>query len=478
MAVNLHSSRFDTLYDYLGTKTCRRLPFQSNQRIKARGQFVILNKYVLSGLISIDLNTMTNFGALAARLNTDVGTPSTKVLRDGFGNIVNLVYIKSEDGGAINSIEGEKVYGLLQAGMNKVDGTEISNDVQITFVDKSLNTVTLDEQYINFSVITIYSQRWKYDVELFGSGEGEGDEGSYEDNGHFWVGEEVPTIDNYPANKWGTELARSNHLNDIYYQMNGDVKVATYKFDRGAGTFYWRQITDQELEQLRQDVTQQVQSKMKVWMWEPIPPYKEGDLWLNERELMVCINTRQVGSFEAGDWEKATKYTDDTKVNEVEINLNETISELETVKTTVKINTETIRDTRVIVDGLSGEVDIVVEELEIQQTEINQRPTYDETEDMIQETAPMTVQVLSSNGSIFKNGQISTTLSVKVWKQNRDITAAFLDSQFRWERVSSDPEGDEVWNNLPAHKNTKSVVITNADVSVRATFNVFVSTED
>lgn len=470
MAVNIHSSRYDTLFDYLNSKTCRRLPYQSNQRIKASGNYVILNKYVLSGPISIDLTTQTNFGALAARLKTDVGTPSTKVLRDGFGNVVNLLELKDDSDKSIK-VDDKTVYGLLQAGMSKVDGTEVDNDVQITFIDENLNSVSIPEQFIRFSVVIIYNQRWKYNVEMLGGGNSE--ETSYEDNGHFWVGEEIPTLSNYPANKWGSEVMKSNHKNDIYYLMKGNERVASYKFTNNP-SWNWVQISDQEVEALKkqsEEILDLAKSKMKVFVFQPEPPYQEGDLWLKDKELMQCIYTRLEGEFVESDWDKATKYTDDTKVDEVVINLNETNKELESVKTTVKINSTTIKNTVADVDGLKGEIKLAVSELEVQQIQINQKIDRDEAEELIEETAPMVLQIVSSNGNIFKNGQIETKLSVTVWKQNRDITALFNDTDFYWTRVSSDPVADEAWNALPEHQNTKEINVTASDVYARATFN-------
>lgn len=471
MAVNIASSRYDTLFDYLNSKICRRLPYQSNQRIKASGTHIILNKYVLSGPISIDLTTQTNFGALAARLKTDVGTPSTKALRDGFGTVINLLELKDDSDQAI-IVDGKIVYGLLQAGMNKVDGTEVDNDVQITFIDENLNSVSIDEMFIRFSVVIIYNQRWRYNVEMTGGGNSE-EAVPYEDNGHFWVGEEVPTLDNYPANKWTSEVVRSNHKNDIFYQMKGNEKVASYKFTDSP---YWRwvRVSDQEVEELKkesEEIKNLAQSKMKVFVNQPEPPYRVGDLWLNDKELMQCINSRLDGEFVSTDWEKATKYTDDTKVDEVVINLNETNKELESVKTTVIINSTTIKDTVATVDGLKGEIKFAVSELEVQQIQINQKIGYDEAEALIEETAPIILQIISSNGNIFKNGQIQTTLEVTVWKQNRNITALFDDSDFYWTRVSSDPVADEMWNALPEHQNTKTIEVDKEDVYARATFN-------
>lgn len=65
-------------------------------------------------------------------------------------------------------------------------------------------------------------------------------------------------------------------------------------------------------------------SKAKVFTSTPTTPYKIGDLWVQgtSGEIMKCKISRASGSYVASDWEKASKYTDDTKANTVEGNLN------------------------------------------------------------------------------------------------------------------------------------------------------------
>lgn len=79
------------------------------------------------------------------------------------------------------------------------------------------------------------------------------------------------------------------------------------------------------------------------------------------------------------------------------------------------------------------------------------------------------LQILSSMGSIFKNGNISTTLRAIVWKGTEDVTSQYDDNAFRWYRVSDDAEGDTAWNQRNAG-GTKSIHITADDVNGRATF--------
>ncbi len=80
------------------------------------------------------------------------------------------------------------------------------------------------------------------------------------------------------------------------------------------------------------------------------------------------------------------------------------------------------------------------------------------------------VEIFSSGGLVFKNGQITTTLIARVYKGKEDVTDLIDANYFRWTRISDDTEGDEAWN-ATHYSGMKQVVITQDDVFVRATFN-------
>lgn len=77
--------------------------------------------------------------------------------------------------------------------------------------------------------------------------------------------------------------------------------------------------------------------------------------------------------------------------------------------------------------------------------------------------------ISSSNGNIFKNGNISTTLYATVFSWDENVTATLDANQFIWTRVSEDTEADAVWN-ADHFGGSKSIEITSDDVEVRATF--------
>lgn len=87
----------------------------------------------------------------------------------------------------------------------------------------------------------------------------------------------------------------------------------------------------------------------------------------------------------------------------------------------------------------------------------------------IEEKKMYRLVISSSNGNIFKNGNIQTTLYATVFSWDENITDTLDDNQFIWTRVSDDAEADAAWN-ADHFGGSKSIEITSDDVEVRATF--------
>lgn len=87
----------------------------------------------------------------------------------------------------------------------------------------------------------------------------------------------------------------------------------------------------------------------------------------------------------------------------------------------------------------------------------------------IEEQKMYRLVISSSNGNIFKNGNIQTTLYATVFSWDENITDTLDENQFIWTRVSDDTEADAVWN-ADHFGGSKSIEITSDDVEVRATF--------
>jgi hypothetical protein len=76
---------------------------------------------------------------------------------------------------------------------------------------------------------------------------------------------------------------------------------------------------------------------------------------------------------------------------------------------------------------------------------------------------------VSSNGNIFKNGDINTVLSAIVYSGTTDVTDDYDTNAFVWTRVSADSTADAEWN-AAHYGGTKQITISPSDVRVRATF--------
>lgn len=84
------------------------------------------------------------------------------------------------------------------------------------------------------------------------------------------------------------------------------------------------------------------------------------------------------------------------------------------------------------------------------------------------------INIMSSNGNIFQNGLVSTTLTAYVIKGDRDITENVPASRFSWEKESANKDTDQIFNET--HVGHGHVLtLTPADVWGRATFDCIVS---
>ena len=81
-----------------------------------------------------------------------------------------------------------------------------------------------------------------------------------------------------------------------------------------------------------------------------------------------------------------------------------------------------------------------------------------------------TVSIKSTNGLVFKNGVISTTLQAHVFAGKDEITDYLDANQFQWTKTNADGTPDSVWNNKNAG-GKKSITISGTDIYRRATFD-------
>lgn len=160
-----------------------------------------------------------------------------------------------------------------------------------------------------------------------------------------WYYSGVPTLSNAPAKDWTTNDGKEIHVGDLYYDKSTGY---VYRFNYENNTYAWGRIKDSDLTEalsLANAASDTADSKRRVFVAQPAPPYDNGDLWLNNQEIYVCqISKSKDESYANNDFIIATKYTDDTVANQVGDNLEIVRGTVTTIKEGVdafKIDIET-----------------------------------------------------------------------------------------------------------------------------------------
>lgn len=126
-----------------------------------------------------------------------------------------------------------------------------------------------------------------------------------------------PTLQNIPASGWTTNEERKKHEGDLFYWKS---KGYAYRFMQDGATWKWQLVQDTDIT-LALAAAEKAQDtanhKRRVFVVQPEPPYDIGDLWSqgSNGDLMRCKVARASGSYDSSDWEKASKYTDDSSLD-------------------------------------------------------------------------------------------------------------------------------------------------------------------
>jgi len=142
-----------------------------------------------------------------------------------------------------------------------------------------------------------------------------------------WFYDHEPSLQNEPAVNWTTNEQRKNHEGDLFFWKSTGY---SYRFLQDGAVWKWQIVQDTDISKAlaaAEKAQDTADHKRRVFVVTPQPPYDIGDLWVqgDDGDIMRCCVARsESASFSASDWEKASKYTDDTRANEVQ-------KELETV---------------------------------------------------------------------------------------------------------------------------------------------------
>lgn len=132
-----------------------------------------------------------------------------------------------------------------------------------------------------------------------------------------WFYQYDPTSANHPASGWTTAADKEAHLNDTFTNLNTG---ASWRWSRNGNTYSWVAISDTATQKALLAAGQAqdtADGKRRVFTATPYPPYDVGDLWVQGAtgDILKCKAAKTaVQSYSASDWDKASKYTDDSSL--------------------------------------------------------------------------------------------------------------------------------------------------------------------
>lgn len=165
----------------------------------------------------------------------------------------------------------------------------------------------------------------------------------------LWFFDDIPTLDSIPTSNWKN---LEEHIGDLYYDKETGY---VYKFIYENDTYNWIQQTDSSLIQamaLTNAELDTLDNTRKVFFGTPSPPYDNGDWYIDDNgDLYICqISKLATEIYNSNDFIIASKYTDDTKANEVSGKLTIVSGQVTTIIQNLELISQTIEDNRYYVD--------------------------------------------------------------------------------------------------------------------------------
>ncbi len=141
-----------------------------------------------------------------------------------------------------------------------------------------------------------------------------------------------PALTNEPASLWTTDELKEAHLNDTFTNTKTG---RSWRWLFESDEYKWVEIEDTQATEalaLASKALAAADKKITVYVGENQPdvPYRVGDLWSRGEsfQLLVCVNSRAEGSYQASDWKAA----DDSHqyADKIKNDLNTLIGEVRT----------------------------------------------------------------------------------------------------------------------------------------------------
>lgn len=237
--------------------------------------------------MTVDGDTIVRY-LKATGLTADVITSGRIQVKDSLGNVIFLVDM---DTGAVQISGNNIVIGGKSAHDAISDAVKESKNYADGKVSDFAETVTKSvadlQNQIDGQIETFY-----YDYE--------------------------PTLKNIPASDWTTEDDKKKHEGDLFYWKS---KGYAYRFFKDGDTWKWQLVQDTDVTKALQTASfaqSTANSKCRVFLTQPTPPYDTGDMWNQGQngDILTCVVARADGaSYVETDWQKLNKYTDDETAN-------------------------------------------------------------------------------------------------------------------------------------------------------------------
>lgn len=154
-----------------------------------------------------------------------------------------------------------------------------------------------------------------------------------------WGGEEIPTLDNYPASEWTTDTERKRHINDGYDRKittDGAVSYESYKFVFENGVYQWNRIADSGSATAIAEARKALglaETKARVFYGSATPsvPYEVNDVWFRTSGSGSSLTTTlYISNADKGDGETASaddwQLVDDSQVRLRQMSSDQVIS--------------------------------------------------------------------------------------------------------------------------------------------------------
>ena len=241
--------------------------------------------------------------------------------------------MKQDRNGVRTALDLERKYNLAD-----LVGIKKAVELQEEGINKTNATL---EQFMNTTVGDIENLQSQIDGQI---------------NTFYYSG--VPSMSTPPVSEWAVE-EYSNHIGDLYYDK--DTGYA-YRFflDNETNEYGWVQVVDSDVTEalaLANAAQDTADSKRRVFVAPPSPPYDNGDLWFNNEEIYICQISKPAGeTYVSNDFIIATKYTDDTVANQVGNELTVVKGQVTTINEKANGLEVVITENTSLINSLTGEV--------------------------------------------------------------------------------------------------------------------------